>query len=350
MKGFSAADYVNSLGLATDEERQTLAYLCEGLLTSNFYSPARAMILDILNAAIDSMNSMYSFYGEYSALTTKTFLNFPNIDISVTDNCNLNCYGCNHFASIVTDRVVPPMADLEASMELFASKFPYKANTVNLIGGEPLLRDDLPDIIRMAASIMPDQRISVYTNLLLYEKRRDSIIKALLDTGTRLIYSEYPGVNQDQIGMAIEDSDKYGFKLICGHHVDDEFNRYRLCNSKDSIRLINILSCNTNACLTLRGKYLYGCPFCAYSHYLNQKFSTTFTPSQFDRIDLNAVEYPEEILAYMNLPKPFCLYCVKDADTSEPYTWKRSSGQMEEWIINSIPNKVPDGAFIIPLA
>jgi len=102
--------------------------------------------------------------------------------ISVTDRCNLRCVYCmppegvawQPHGSILTFEEIAEIVRIAAENGV---------NEIRLTGGEPLVRADLPILVKMISSIPGIQDISLTTNGLLLEK----MLPALVDAGLKRI-------------------------------------------------------------------------------------------------------------------------------------------------------------------
>ncbi len=74
--------------------------------------------------------------------------------IAVTHRCNARCVMCHLWKSDASDRLTP--ADMR--------KLPAALKTVNLSGGEPFLRDDLPQFVREVRTRCRRAQITISTN------------------------------------------------------------------------------------------------------------------------------------------------------------------------------------------
>ncbi len=74
--------------------------------------------------------------------------------VAVTHRCNAKCVMCNIWQSTAQDALLPE----------HMRKLPTSLRTVNLTGGEPFLRDDLPDFVREVKARCPNARITISTN------------------------------------------------------------------------------------------------------------------------------------------------------------------------------------------
>lgn len=80
--------------------------------------------------------------------------NFKEAIIAVTLNCNARCVMCNIWQNKIKGEVEP---------EIY-SKLPSTLREINITGGEPFLRRDLPEIIRIIRKTCPQARLLINTN------------------------------------------------------------------------------------------------------------------------------------------------------------------------------------------
>jgi MoaA/NifB/PqqE/SkfB family radical SAM enzyme len=74
--------------------------------------------------------------------------------IAVTMNCNARCIMCNIWKNNILDEVKPD----------FYKKLPKSLKEINITGGEPFLRNDLPNIINILSQTCPQARLLINTN------------------------------------------------------------------------------------------------------------------------------------------------------------------------------------------
>ncbi len=70
-------------------------------------------------------------------------------NLVVTNRCDLNCWYCFFFAERAGYVYEPSLEDLRKAVRLLKNERPIPGNAVQITGGEPSLRDDILDIIRM---------------------------------------------------------------------------------------------------------------------------------------------------------------------------------------------------------
>ncbi len=97
--------------------------------------------------------------------------------ISVTDRCNLRCVYC------MPPEGVPQVGHgdvlrYEEILEIVKLAAHYGVREVRLTGGEPLVRADLPDLVRMIAGVPGIEDISLTTNGLLLDRLAEPLVRA----------------------------------------------------------------------------------------------------------------------------------------------------------------------------
>ncbi len=100
-----------------------------------------------------------------------------DLRISVTARCNFHCVYCHNEGQGPVQPVSAPTQELTAAEleRIVRVASDFGIGSVKLSGGEPLLRDDLEEII---AAIAPHARVSLVTNGSLLERRAASLAAA----------------------------------------------------------------------------------------------------------------------------------------------------------------------------
>ncbi len=104
-----------------------------------------------------------------------------NLRVSVTDRCNLRCTYCMAEDVQFLDR--RELLTFEEIAQFIRVAAPLGIDKVRLTGGEPLMRRDLPRLVRMIAAIPGIRDIGLTTNGLLLAENA----QALFDAGLRRI-------------------------------------------------------------------------------------------------------------------------------------------------------------------
>lgn len=121
----------------------------------------------------------------------------PNIClIDITNRCNLTCPICFANASAKGYVVEPTFEQITQIMEHFRSMKPVPAVMLQISGGEPTVRDDLPDIIRKGRELGFTE-IMVTTNGVRFAKSID-FMKACKDAGMDAIYLQFDATDNPE--------------------------------------------------------------------------------------------------------------------------------------------------------
>ncbi|MEM2465365.1 MAG: radical SAM protein [Candidatus Bathyarchaeia archaeon] len=115
--------------------------------------------------------------------------------IDVTNRCNLRCPVC--FATAGTAGYVyePTIEDIKNMLINLRNNRPVPADALQLSGGEPTVRGDLPEIIKMAKEI-GFKHVEVNTNGLRMASDPD-FCRTLEEAGISTVYLQFDGVTPD---------------------------------------------------------------------------------------------------------------------------------------------------------
>ena len=133
---------------------------------------------------------------------------FSNIVVDLTHRCNMECANC-----YIPNRDVPDL-DKEKLFE-FLSRLPSRTY-IRLIGAEPTMRNDLPEIISKVKAT--GHRPSVTTNGL--KLAQPSYVKKLKDAGLRLLLHSMNGADDD---MAYKELDNGKWATVKVRALDNIF-------------------------------------------------------------------------------------------------------------------------------
>lgn len=115
-------------------------------------------------------------------------------NIDVTNRCNLNCDFCFANARACGYVYEPSFDQITEMMKMVRSQKPVPAPAVQFSGGEPTMRDDIFDIIRMAKEVGFSQ-VQLATNGVNIARNR-SYAQELKDAGLSTIYLHFDGVTK----------------------------------------------------------------------------------------------------------------------------------------------------------
>lgn len=124
---------------------------------------------------------------------------FPNLlSFAVNDICNANCYHCSFFGGGVAEPGRHVMTTEECKKTLRDAQ-ELGVSVINFVGGEPTLRDDLPEIL---SAVDKDLATTVmFTNGLILERKIRTLKAAGLDSVFVSIDSADPKINDEKRGI-----------------------------------------------------------------------------------------------------------------------------------------------------
>src|SRR6202158_3906449 len=118
---------------------------------------------------------------QYPKLTDTFGRIHNNLRISVTDRCNLRCTYCMPEEVVFLDKnELLSFEEIERFVRLAA---PLGIDKIRLTGGEPLMRRDLPRLVRLLAAIDGIRDVGMTTHGILLAERA----QAFFDAGMRRI-------------------------------------------------------------------------------------------------------------------------------------------------------------------
>ena len=138
----------------------------------------------------------------YDCGLCENHLSAPNIClIDVTNRCNLTCPICFANASAQGYVVEPTYDQIVQIMEHFRSMKPVPAVLLQLAGGEPTMRDDLPEIIHKAKELGFTETM-VSTNGIRFAKSMD-YLQRCKDAGMDAIYLQFDATDNPEVWKKI---------------------------------------------------------------------------------------------------------------------------------------------------
>ena len=115
--------------------------------------------------------------------------------IDVTNRCNMACPVCFAYAGASNYVYEPSFEQIVEMIKLLRNNSPWACNALQFSGGEPTIRNDLPDLIHEAkkAGIT---HVEVNTNGLRIAEDIE-YFKKLLDAGLSTLYLQFDGLRED---------------------------------------------------------------------------------------------------------------------------------------------------------
>lgn len=88
-------------------------------------------------------------------------LTIPYLEIPITHVCNLHCDGCCYYANYNL-KTTASVDELRDSLTAWSKR--VKPRMVKILGGEPLLHRQFPEIFLSVRNLLPDSHVQVITN------------------------------------------------------------------------------------------------------------------------------------------------------------------------------------------
>ncbi|MFX0098191.1 MAG: radical SAM protein [Candidatus Hodarchaeota archaeon] len=119
--------------------------------------------------------------------------------IDVTNRCNLACPICFANANAKGYIVEPTLDELRQIMTHFVNIKPIPPVLLQLSGGEPTVRDDLADIIRMGKELGFVEVMLTTNGVKLGARNGAAYIKELMDAGMNAIYLQFDSATDPEV-------------------------------------------------------------------------------------------------------------------------------------------------------
>ena len=248
----------------------------------------------------------------------KIFL--PYLQVIVTNQCNLNCKGCTHFANIYNKTKDSNEALIdELERDLYILSKTTQIFRLRILGGEPLLYKELKKLLYLARGYFSEADIRVVTNGVLIPNLNADLLKSIKENNIGLDISLYPPIRnyKDKIETTLSEHDiNYDFegvnyiekfwKNLDFYHYNEPNESYEKCLSKQ--------------CRTLYKGKLYKCPFDAFKNKYIKYFKLQ-TKSNDDGYEINDdIQYMDKIYKRLyKKPSKACSYC---SPINEVFYWE----------------------------
>lgn len=257
------------------------------------------------------------------------------IEYSITDQCNLNCKYCCHYASIAKPyrvAVVSFINDMKRLSKL--TKNGAYLGTLGILGGEPLLHPQFTELCVTARKYLPLSRIRVTTNGLLLHTLTKQELSILHRFDIEILISKYRDTDNFTAMSNLLDEYKIIHKF-CNHNDLVVFSKYAIdeTGSQDAVKTHN--QCDLwqeyYTCHELRDGYLYPCSQIARVDTLNERYNLHLPDKQLSSINIYSASL-SDILKFLKRPCVHCKYCKVSEWTIPKGTWQKSTKTKEEFI------------------
>lgn len=264
------------------------------------------------------------------------------LELHVAEQCNLNCRMCSHFSCLAEPELLSP-EDFERDMKRLAELFDNGVEQIKLLGGEPLLNPDLPELCRIARHYFPDNKLFVLTNGILLPQMPEDFWATCRSEKVTVLCSEYP-IAFDYQGAAelaqekaviyqrvTYERDEQGAKVF--HHLPLD-----LTGQQNPVASYQDCFQANSGTVTLYHGRLFTCTVAANARHFKRYFSSDILLSSRDSIDIHEAKSAWEIMEFLARPIPFCRYCDVKHRTFN-HTWGTTKKDIREWTLPCIEER-----------
>ncbi|MDR2391226.1 MAG: radical SAM protein, partial [Planctomycetota bacterium] len=252
-----------------------------------------------------------------------------SLDIHVADHCNLRCKACGHFSCLADGEVFHDAETVEKSLERLADLVPNICN-LHILGGEPLLHPELPEIVAVARRQYPLANMTMATNGILLTRMSLRLRSSLKNNQVKVIVSLYPPLFErvDELAAWLG-SEGLPFRI---NRIDSFERRILPRPIFDKRRMF--AKCGHKMCL--RGSRVGYCVMALFTDYYNRRFGPGRLPED-PGVDVFAHAGGKSFLAALNRPLELCRQCVA-CDAGKQYfrDWAPAgkNPRPEDWFID----------------
>lgn len=255
------------------------------------------------------------------------------IEINATRHCNLSCRGCSHLSPLEEHSELQS-EEIKSNLSLLSNFL--KAETVRIVGGEPLLHSDLHSLICAVRESEIAERICLVTNGIMLD-RADEKILSLLD---EVQVSLYP-LTEQMISRIYKNIEKA--EAICKKMKVLQYSSFResvASNITEDTSLCRRIyeTCQIAhvwRCITVDQGFLYICP---------QSMALMRTDGlegkENDRLKIKTINKIDDVLYFLenNSPLESCAKCLGSAGN----VFEHEQVNKESWT-SSLPRKPEAG-------
>lgn len=289
-----------------------------GLSIENIYISKRLKeISNLINENQNETNiSIIDPYLESSHL--------PYLEFHVADHCNLNCVACEHYSGLMKVKKFTDFDSWKKDMEKLHD-YIKDIGTIRLLGGEPLLHEELDKFLYVTRELFPFANIMIVTNALLIKSMPQKLIDAIHENNIAIYISFYPPLekNMPEIESFLQEQNIAFAKTP----LITQFTKKQVLTPHNSMKE-SFDNCAQSHCNNLYEGKIAACFLPFTTHYFNEYFDTQIPDT--GALDL----YKEglttrEIKEHLLTPWDRCCYCDKEVPVdwdivkhpSEIYNW-----------------------------
>lgn len=229
----------------------------------------------------------------------------PYLEFHIEDRCNLNCKGCEHFAPLVPESRQPDPEKFRKDL-LQLKKFIKEIHLIRILGGEPLLNDQLDEYIFQVREIYPYSQIHVVTNGLLLKQIPEKFYQAMRDNAATIDLSYYP-VLESHIDEISDFVASQGVEMNISPKITEFFMKYYSTEVSD--KNAEYERCMQGLCHNLYDGKIGTCFLPFTEHYLNEAFQRHFPEDEAVDLYDPEIKSAKDLKKRLYRPLELCKYC-----------------------------------------
>lgn len=290
-----------------------------------WYIPIRKL----RDAVRDFLTSFYTI--EKSVNTFMPVKSLRNIEIQISEHCNMACYSCSHFSQLAKEEF-RDINILENDLKRLSEITNGLVDVFRITGGEPLLNPRCTEYYSIINKYFPDSIIYLNTNGILLLKQNEKFWEECKKYKVIIIVSGYPlNLDIEKIKEKCKSYDIH-FDIYIEKEQEKKISYKTLLNINSTMdpseNFYNCGARNGN-CIHLYNGKIYPCAIVSNIRHFNSFFNTNYPVSTLDYIDIHKTT-AAEIGYFLSRPVPFCKYCIQPPKIAS--YWKPSKKDIHEYI------------------
>lgn len=256
-------------------------------------------------------------------------------EINITKSCNLNCKSCCHFAPLANKDDFMDIHIFKKDINRMSEIFDGQAKRILLLGGEPLLHQNIIDFMEYTRKAFLSAKIEIVTNGLLVKNMQENFFDACKYYDIKISPTQYPiRLDYHDLGEFVK---SYGVEYSLLNEeayssIEDReknFIRYPFDFDKKQDPKNSYIHCSMSDCITLEKGRLYTCSLIPNVYLFNNYFKKNLSVSVNDYVDIYKDIDRYEIMKRLSVPVDFCGYC--NTVHAERIAWGISNKDIKEW-------------------
>ena len=251
------------------------------------------------------INNMDKYFFTEDIISEPNKLYLYSLDAVVTERCSLKCKDCSNLMQYYQAPQNMDINEVKKTMDILLRKN-CRIFDVRILGGEPLMNKEFIKIVDWYKNEEKINRISIFSNATIFPE--DSILEHLKQEKVFVRLSDYGKLSyklETWVEWCIKNNIRYEVQKIEKWQDCGKLERHDYCEEE----LLNIYSeCECRNLPTIKGEYLYNCPYAANAADLG---AMVFDEMNRDRLQLNDSMSTDDIDNFLYERKYLeaCRYC-----------------------------------------